>query len=49
MAKQSEAALNYMLESVRKFADIVTRAPRFGRYFECILGAISYDFLVMLW
>ena len=26
VAKQSEAALNYMLESVRKFVDIVTRA-----------------------
>ena len=26
MAKQSEAALNYMLESVRKFVDIVMRA-----------------------
>ena len=26
MAKQSEAALNYMLESVRKFVDIVIRA-----------------------
>ena len=26
MAKQSEAAFNYMLESVRKFVDIVIRA-----------------------
>ena len=26
MAKQSEAALNYMLERVRKFVDIVVRA-----------------------
>ena len=26
VAKQSEAALNYMLESVRKFVDIVIRA-----------------------
>ena len=26
MAKQSEAALNYMLESVRKFVDVVIRA-----------------------
>ena len=26
MAKQNEAALNYMLESVRKFVDIVIRA-----------------------
>ena len=29
MAKQSEAALNYMLESVRKFVDIVIRARNF--------------------
>ena len=28
VAKQSEAALNYMLESVRKFVDIVIRAPQ---------------------
>ena len=47
MAKQSEAALNYMLESVRKFMDIAIHAPGSGRYFECICGAIFYDFLVM--
>ena len=29
MAKQSEAALNYMLESVRKFVDIVIHARNF--------------------
>ena len=28
VAKQSEAALNHMLESVRKFVDIVIRAPQ---------------------
>ena len=28
VSKQSEAALNYMLESVRKFVDIVIRAPQ---------------------
>ena len=28
VAKQSEAALNYMLESVRKFVDSVIRAPQ---------------------
>ena len=28
VAKQSEAALNYMLESVRKFVDIVILAPK---------------------
>ena len=28
VAKQSEAALDYMLEGVRKFVDIVTRAPQ---------------------
>ena len=29
VSKQSEAALNYMLESVRKFVDIVMRARNF--------------------
>lgn len=29
VAKQSEAALNYMLEGVRKFVDIVIRARNF--------------------
>ena len=48
MAKQSEAALNYMLESARKLVDIVIRVPWFGRYFEFIVGVIFYDFLVML-
>ena len=28
VAKQSEATLNYMLESMRKFVDIVIRAPQ---------------------
>ena len=45
VAKQSEAALNYMLESVRKFVDFVT-CSQFGKYFEFIFGAI---FFVMLW
>ena len=29
VSKQSEASLNYMLESVRKFVGSVIRAPRF--------------------
>ena len=44
MAKQREAALNYnMLESVRKFVDIVIRARDLGGLFEFIFGAIFFS------
>ena len=41
MAKQSEAALNYMLESVRKFVDIVIRARDSGGILSLFLELFS--------
>ena len=42
MAKQSEAALDYMLESVRKFVDIVIRARDLGGILSLFLELSSW-------